>query len=262
MVFAFSFFSRIFFWGLVLDPIPPLEWTSFPPLVTAVLIKGGYRNNRCATLIFSIRDRLGQTFLSLAGPAVHRDIEKSIGLPAAGNQNISQWGQFWIQSVSLCNEAKTPLRLLTWSGLATQDFRDRCSCSWGRVRRSHQTMPAQSFISTCQAKAAEELEVELEEAEKFDDSADVQEAHWWFAVQAGHRCGLDLGVYWRGRQWSQHKMKTVKCGTASRRTLMICSKCCLSSRARTTGCAMSWLILTRTSCYCKACSQARAKNRG
>jgi len=38
-------------------------------------------------------------------------------------------------------------------------------------------MPAQSFISTCQAKAAEELEVELEEAEKFDDSADVQEAH-------------------------------------------------------------------------------------
>jgi len=41
--FSFGFFSWIFFLmgigpcGLV--PPPPLEWTSFPPLVTAVLIK-------------------------------------------------------------------------------------------------------------------------------------------------------------------------------------------------------------------------------
>jgi len=38
-------------------------------------------------------------------------------------------------------------------------------------------MPAQSFISTCRAKAAEELKAELEEAEIFDDGADVQEAN-------------------------------------------------------------------------------------
>jgi len=42
-IFSFGFFSWIFFLmgigpcGLV--PPPPLQWTSFPPLVTAVLIK-------------------------------------------------------------------------------------------------------------------------------------------------------------------------------------------------------------------------------
>ena len=59
---------------------PRLEWTSFPPLVTAVLItpKGAEspdsrrtRSNMCAGSYPSIRDRLGQTLLSLAGPVAH-----------------------------------------------------------------------------------------------------------------------------------------------------------------------------------------------
>ena len=39
---SFGFFSWIFFfngdWSLRTGPPPPLEWTSFPPLVTVVLI--------------------------------------------------------------------------------------------------------------------------------------------------------------------------------------------------------------------------------
>lgn len=37
-------------------------------------------------------------------------------------------------------------------------------------------MPAHSFMSSCRTKAAEDLEVELQEAEIFDDGADIQEA--------------------------------------------------------------------------------------
>jgi len=39
-VFSFGFFSWIFFFGVLPDRSPPcpLEWTSFPSLVTAVLI--------------------------------------------------------------------------------------------------------------------------------------------------------------------------------------------------------------------------------
>jgi len=53
------FFWDVFFGGLVLDPFPPLQWTSFPPPVTAVLItlKGAastgsrYKSNRCAGFV-------------------------------------------------------------------------------------------------------------------------------------------------------------------------------------------------------------------
>jgi len=40
-IFSSGFFPRIFFygdWSVRTGPPPPLEWNSFPPLVTAVLI--------------------------------------------------------------------------------------------------------------------------------------------------------------------------------------------------------------------------------
>jgi len=71
-------FSGIFFYGVADQSPPTPEWTSFSPLVTAVLSKfkgaespGSRRSNRCAGLFSSIRDRRGQTFLSLAGPVAH-----------------------------------------------------------------------------------------------------------------------------------------------------------------------------------------------
>ena len=79
-----GFFLGFFFMGIgPCGPVPPspLEWTSFPPLVTAVSIttKGAeWPGSRLigVGLFSSIRDRLGPTFLSLAGPVVHWDIEK------------------------------------------------------------------------------------------------------------------------------------------------------------------------------------------
>jgi len=51
-VFSFGFFllDLFFLWGSVLaDPLPRLEWTSLPPLVTAVLItpKGAESPGSC-----------------------------------------------------------------------------------------------------------------------------------------------------------------------------------------------------------------------
>jgi len=65
-----DFLLRVFFLDFFPDPPSPLDWTFFPPLVTAVLIKV-YWSNRCDGLFSSIQDRLGQTFLSLAGPVAH-----------------------------------------------------------------------------------------------------------------------------------------------------------------------------------------------
>ena len=73
------FFLDFFFygdWSLRTVPLPPLEWTSFPPLVTAVSITPKGAESPGSRLIgvglfSSIRDRLGQTLLSLAGPVAH-----------------------------------------------------------------------------------------------------------------------------------------------------------------------------------------------
>jgi len=59
------------------SPSPPIKWKSFLPLVTAMLITpksaespDSRRIGVIGALVSypSIRDRLGQTFLSLAGP--------------------------------------------------------------------------------------------------------------------------------------------------------------------------------------------------
>ena len=73
-IFLLDFFFRD--WSLRTGPPPPPERNSTIPLFTAVLItpKGAEppgRSNRCAGSYLSIRDRLGQTFLSLVGPVAN-----------------------------------------------------------------------------------------------------------------------------------------------------------------------------------------------
>ena len=80
-VLSFGFF-RIFF-SIGIGPCgpvphPPIEWTSFPPLVAAVLItpQGAEPQGSCCTgvigaLVYFLPSETGQTFLSLAGPVAH-----------------------------------------------------------------------------------------------------------------------------------------------------------------------------------------------
>jgi len=75
-----------FSWELVLWPVPPPHWVDFLSASSYCCVnytqgcwvtrQSSYRSNRCADSYPSIRDRLGQTLLSLAGPVAHWDIEK------------------------------------------------------------------------------------------------------------------------------------------------------------------------------------------
>lgn len=56
-------------------------------------------------------------------------------------------------------------------------------------------MPAHSFLGACRKKAAEELEIELQEAEIFDDGADVQEAN---SLRKQAAAWLSAALPWAG----------------------------------------------------------------
>jgi len=80
------FFLNFFFMGIGPCAPPPSSRVNFLSASSCCCVnytqgcwvtrQSSYRSNRCASLFSSIRDRLGQTFLSLAGLVAHWDIEK------------------------------------------------------------------------------------------------------------------------------------------------------------------------------------------